>query len=76
MTPTTSLDESEEAMLRLTCERAGIENGMRVLDLGCGWGSLSLWIAENYPECRITSLSNSSSQKAFIHRKCRAARFR
>ncbi len=67
---TTSLDESEEAMLRLTCERAGIENGMRVLDLGCGWGSLSLWIAENYPECQITSLSNSSSQKAFIHQKC------
>lgn len=65
-----SLDESEEAMLRLTCERAGIENGMRVLDLGCGWGSLSLWIAENYPKCQITSLSNSQSQKAFIDRKC------
>lgn len=68
--PTTSLDESEEAMLRLTCERAGIENGMRVLDLGCGWGSLSLWIAENFPDCKVTSLSNSSSQKVFIDRKC------
>ena len=66
---TTSLGESEEAMLRLTCERAGIKNGMRILDLGCGWGSLSLWIAENYPECQITSLSNSSSQRAFIRRK-------
>ncbi|MDE0866864.1 MAG: cyclopropane-fatty-acyl-phospholipid synthase [Rubripirellula sp.] len=66
----TSLDESEKAMLRLTCERAGIENGMRVLDLGCGWGSLSLWIAEKYPECQITSLSNSASQKTFIEGKC------
>jgi cyclopropane-fatty-acyl-phospholipid synthase len=67
---TTTLDESEVAMLRLTCERAGIENGMRILDLGCGWGSLSLWAAENYPECQITSLSNSASQKAFIQQKC------
>ncbi len=68
---TTSLDESEEAMLRLTCERAGIENGMRVLDLGCGWGSLSLWIAERYPDCQITSLSNSASQREFIESKCK-----
>lgn len=67
---TTSLDESEDAMLRLTCQRAGIENGMRILDLGCGWGSLSLWIAEHYPDCQITSLSNSASQKNFIDRRC------
>ena len=67
---TTSLDESEEVMLRLTCERAGIENGMRVLDLGCGWGSLSLWSAEKFPQCQITSLSNSASQKTFIEGKC------
>ncbi|WP_146534423.1 SAM-dependent methyltransferase [Rubripirellula reticaptiva] len=73
--PTASLDESEEAMLRLTCERAGIENGMRVLDLGCGWGSLSLWIAEKYPDCQITSLSNSTSQKAFIDRKSEQRHF-
>ena len=43
-----TLAQAEEAMLALTCERAGIEDGMRVLDLGCGWGSLSLWIAERY----------------------------
>ncbi|WP_442508445.1 SAM-dependent methyltransferase [Novipirellula sp. SH528] len=67
---TTTLDESEEAMLRLTCQRAGIEDGMQILDLGCGWGSLSLWIAEMYPHCQITSLSNSVSQKAFIEQKC------
>jgi cyclopropane-fatty-acyl-phospholipid synthase len=67
---TTSLDGSEQAMLRLTCQRAGIEDSMRILDLGCGWGSLSLWIAERFPNCQITALSNSSSQKAFIERRC------
>lgn len=67
---TTSLNESEQAMLHLTCKRAQIENGMRVLDLGCGWGSLSLWIAKKYPDCQITSLSNSISQKTFIAAKC------
>jgi cyclopropane-fatty-acyl-phospholipid synthase len=65
-----SLAESEAAMLRLTCERAQLEDGMQVLDLGCGWGSLSLWIAEHYPRCQITSLSNSASQKAFILKQC------
>ena len=53
-------------MLALTCARAGIEDGMDVLDLGCGWGSLSGWIAENYPSCRILAVSNSAPQKAFI----------
>ena len=71
----TSLDESEEAMLRMTCERAGIEDGMRVLDLGCGWGSLSLWIAEKYPNCQITSLSNSQGQREFIESVCRRRGF-
>jgi cyclopropane-fatty-acyl-phospholipid synthase len=61
-----TLAEAEEAMLRLTCERAGLEDGMDVLDLGCGWGSLSLWIAEHYPNCRILAVSNSRSQRAFI----------
>ena len=72
---TTSLDESEEAMLQLTCQRAGIENGMRIMDLGCGWGSLTLWIAEHFPDCQITSLSNSASQKSFIDQKCRCHGF-
>jgi len=71
-----TLDESEAAMLRLTCQRAGIEDGMRVLELGCGWGSLSLWIAEHYPHCQITSLSNSSSQKTFIDGKCAEREFK
>ena len=49
-----SLAAAEEAMLTLTCQRAGLQDGMDVLDLGCGWGSLSLWIAENFPRCQIT----------------------
>ena len=65
-----SLDKSEEAMLKLTCERAGICDGMKILDLGCGWGSLTLWIAQNYPNCQITSLSNSASQREFIQGQC------
>jgi cyclopropane-fatty-acyl-phospholipid synthase len=71
----TTLDESEEAMLGLTCERAGIGDGMRVLDLGCGWGSLTLWIAEKFPNCRVTALSNSKSQKAHIESVCRQRGF-
>ncbi|MDJ0974359.1 MAG: cyclopropane-fatty-acyl-phospholipid synthase family protein [Planctomycetota bacterium] len=68
----TQLDEAEAAMLELSASRAGIEDGMRVLDVGCGWGSMSLWIAEHFPGCRITSLSNSATQRAFIEAQCRA----
>jgi cyclopropane-fatty-acyl-phospholipid synthase len=53
-------------MLALSCERAGIEDGMRVLDLGCGWGSLSLWLAERYPSCTVLGVSNSNSQREWI----------
>jgi len=63
---TATLDEAEEAMLRLTCERAGIANAQRVLELGCGWGSLTLWMAERYPATRITAVSNSASQREFV----------
>jgi len=63
---TASLDEAEAAALRLTVERAGIEDGMKVLDLGCGWGSLSLWIAQQFPNSAITAVSNSQSQREFI----------
>ena len=57
---------AEEAMLALSCERAGIEDGMSVLDLGCGWGSLSLWVCERYPAARVLAVSNSASQRAWI----------
>ncbi len=63
-----TLAAAEEAMLALTCARAGIEDGMDVLDLGCGWGSLSGWIAERYPSCRVLAVSNSAPQKAHIDR--------
>lgn len=61
-----TLADAEEAALRATCERAGIAAGQDVLELGCGWGSLSLWMAEHYRTSRITAISNSSSQRAFI----------
>jgi cyclopropane-fatty-acyl-phospholipid synthase len=61
-----TIDQAEESMLRLTCERAQLEDGMDVLDLGCGWGSLSRWIAEHYPRCRVLAVSNSAPQIAHI----------
>lgn len=57
------LDAAEEAMLQLTDERAGLANGQRILELGCGWGALTLWMAARYPRSRITALSNSAGQK-------------
>ena len=66
----TSLDEAEDAMLRLTCERACLEDEMEVLDLGCGWGSLSMWIAEHYPNCQVLAVSNSRTQREFIQAQC------
>ncbi len=66
-----NLDEAEEAMLGLTCERAQVEDGMEVLDLGCGWGSLSFWIAKKYPSCRVLAVSNSVPQGEFIRARAR-----
>jgi cyclopropane-fatty-acyl-phospholipid synthase len=56
------LGQAEEAMLALTCERAGLTDGMDILELGCGWGSLTLWMARHYPNSRIVALSNSGPQ--------------
>ncbi len=67
-----SLDEAEEAMLDLTCQRAQIQPGQNILELGCGWGSLTVWMAEKYPECQITSISNSHSQRQFIESRLKA----
>lgn len=61
-----SLDQAEVKMLELTCQRGELRDGMDILELGCGWGSLTVWMAEQYPNSRITAVSNSSSQKAFI----------
>ena len=53
------LDSSEARMLDLTCRRAGLEDEMNVLELGCGWGSLTLWIAEHYPRARVLVLRDA-----------------
>ena len=68
-----SLDAAERAMLALTCERARLVDGESILELGCGWGSLTLWMAEHYPRSPITAVSNSRSQKAFIDARAAAA---
>ncbi len=61
-----TLAAAEAAALDLTCARAGLADGQDVLELGCGWGSLTLWMATQYPGSRITALSNSHSQRAHI----------
>ena len=61
-----SLEHAEEDMLALTCERAEIADGMHILDLGCGWGSLSIYLAERYPNARVTGFSASAAQRLFI----------
>jgi len=68
--PDTTLAESEEAMLSLSIERAGLADGQRILELGCGWGSLTLAMAERFPGARIDAISNSSTQKVWIDSEC------
>jgi cyclopropane-fatty-acyl-phospholipid synthase len=63
---TKTLDEAEDLALSISCDRAEIVDGMRVLELGCGWGSLTLFMARRFPNSQIVAISNSSSQKAFI----------
>lgn len=62
----TTLAEAEERMLALYAERAQLADGQDILELGCGWGSLSLWMAEKFPKSRVTGVSNSRTQKEFI----------
>lgn len=63
------LNASEEAMLDLYCERAELRDGQKILDLGCGWGSLSLYLARKYPKASITGVSNSGPQREYIMKK-------
>jgi Mycolic acid cyclopropane synthetase len=65
---TTSFEQSEVDMLELYCIRANIQDGMKIVDLGCGWGSLTLYIIEKFPNCIITSISNSQSQREYIYK--------
>ena len=66
-----SLDQSESAMLDLTSERAGLIDGQDILELGGGWGSLTLYMAEHFPKSKITAVSNSNDQRQFIEERCR-----
>src|SRR6185369_14962825 len=70
-----SLDQAEEAMLALYGERAELRDGQEILELGCGWGSLTLWMAEKFPNARITAVSNSHSQRQHIESICRERGF-
>lgn len=63
---TTNLDQAELLSLKLTSEHAKLTNNLNILELGCGWGSLTLWMAQQYPKSRITAVSNSSSQRFYI----------
>jgi cyclopropane-fatty-acyl-phospholipid synthase len=66
-----SLAEAEEAMLDLYGQRAQLEDGQDILELGCGWGSLTLWMAQRYPNARICAVSNSRPQREHIESRCR-----
>lgn len=67
-----ALPRAEDAMLALTCERAQLADGQRILELGCGWGSLTVYMAERFPHAHILAVSNSASQRAFIERRASA----
>ena len=69
------LETAEAAMLALSCERAELGFDQDILELGCGWGSLTLWMAEFYPDSRIVAVSNSHSRREFIETRCRERGF-
>ena len=70
---TSTLTEAEETALDLVIQRAQIEDGMEVLDLGCGWGSFSLQLCRQFPGCTVMAVSNSSNQREFIQHRCKEA---
>ena len=68
---TRTLDDAETAMLQLSSQRAELKNGQSILELGCGWGSLTLWMAQHFPDSAITAVSNSATQKTYIETTAR-----
>ncbi len=68
---TTELSKAEETMLGITCDRAELKDGQDVLELGCGWGSLSLYMSARYPKSNFTVVSNSRTQKIYIDTQAR-----
>ena len=69
----TSFNESESIMLEKTCQRAELNDGQSILELGCGWGSLTCFMAKKYPNSKITAVSNSADQKKMIMKRCNSA---
>ena len=67
-----NLDTAETNMLDLYCQKAKIIDGQNILELGCGWGSLTLYLSSKYPNCNITAISNSHSQRRFIEEKIKS----
>ena len=65
------IDKSEQDMLQFYLKRAQIKENMNILELGCGWGSLTIFMAKNFPNCTITAVSNSNDQRKFIENKCK-----
>jgi cyclopropane-fatty-acyl-phospholipid synthase len=70
-----TLAQAEEMALGETCAHAGLQDGQSILELGCGWGSLSLWMADHYPDARITAVSNSAPQRVHIEAEARRRMF-
>jgi len=70
--PSHTLEQAEEEMLSLTALRADLADGQDILELGCGWGSLTLWMAERFPRSRILAVSNSAPQREFVLGRARA----
>ena len=66
-----NLDDAEQAMLEIICNRADLKDGQHILDLGCGWGSFSLYAAKKYPKATVTGLSNSKGQHDYIMQQCK-----
>ncbi|MDX3967089.1 MAG: cyclopropane-fatty-acyl-phospholipid synthase family protein [Bradyrhizobium sp.] len=70
-TDASTLQEAEEEALRQTVEHAGLADGQTILELGCGWGSLSLWMARQFPHARVTAVSNSQAQRTHVEDEAR-----
>ena len=71
-----TLDQSEKAMLDITCERADLKDGMNILELGSGWGSLTCFMAKLLPNATITTVSNSHDQGKYIQNRCRKSQIK
>ncbi|HRF77386.1 MAG TPA: cyclopropane-fatty-acyl-phospholipid synthase family protein [Chitinophagales bacterium] len=67
---TPDLTAAENLALEKTCAHAELENGMKILELGCGWGSLTMFMAAKFPDAQITGVSNSATQKQYIDKTC------